>query len=162
MCFCNQPTNCVDSLLTQQARFYSYFSMQTTGRESVRKCGREVGHHVGRKLLISWLLSSVNESQNLTVANNTPYPSPLTAHPLLLTLYPSLITPHPSPLAPHSSSLTPRSLLLTPYPSLLTPHPSPLTPYCCCCCRPTPPWLLGGVRFCCLMGVRRQLLPPVF
>ena len=24
---------------------------------------------------------------------------------------------------------------------------------CCCCCRPTPPWLMGGVRFCCLMGV---------
>ena len=33
--------------------------------------------------------------------------------------------------------------------------------FSCCCCQPTPPCLLGGVRFCCFMGVRRQLLPPV-
>ena len=33
--------------------------------------------------------------------------------------------------------------------------------YCTCCCQPNPPCLLGGVRFCCLTGVRRQLLPPV-
>ena len=32
---------------------------------------------------------------------------------------------------------------------------------CCCCCLPTPPCLLGGVRFCWFMGVHRQLLPPV-
>ena len=31
----------------------------------------------------------------------------------------------------------------------------------CCCCLPTHPCLLGGVRFCCFMGVRRQLLRPV-
>ena len=30
-----------------------------------------------------------------------------------------------------------------------------------CCCQPTPPCLLGGVRFCCFMGVCRQLVTPV-